>query len=78
LSDDYSIFLNKYALAWLGGAAVRYHRTIEEYFASLQSAGFIVERLRESCPQPAYFADAATYELRKRVPLFLFLAARKA
>jgi SAM-dependent methyltransferase len=63
--------------AWLGGEVVRYHRTIEEYFGLLQSAGFVVERLRESCPQRDQFADAATYELRKRVPLFLFLAARK-
>jgi SAM-dependent methyltransferase len=63
--------------AWLGGEVIRYHRTIEEYFASLQSAGFVVERLRESCPEPEQFTDAETYELRKRVPLFLFLAARK-
>jgi SAM-dependent methyltransferase len=63
--------------AWLGGEVVRYHRTMEDYFASLQSAGFVVERLRESCPRREQFADAETYEQRKRVPLFLFLAARK-
>jgi SAM-dependent methyltransferase len=63
--------------AWLGGEVIRYHRTVEEYFGLLQSAGFIVERLRESCPQREQFADVTTYELRKRVPLFLFLAARK-
>lgn len=63
--------------AWLGGEVVHYHRTIEEYFTTLQSAGFVVERLRESCPHREQFADAATYDLRKRVPLFLFLAARK-
>lgn len=63
---------------WLGGEVIRYHRTIEEYFTILQRAGFIVERLRESCPQPEQFSDERIYELRKRIPLFLFLAARKA
>jgi hypothetical protein len=56
---------------------VRYHRTLEEYFGLLQSANFVVERLRESRPQPTQFVDAAAYELRMRIPLFLFLAARK-
>jgi SAM-dependent methyltransferase len=63
--------------AWLGGEVVRYHRTIEAYFAPLQSAGFVVESLRESSPYREQFADEVTYEQRKRVPLFLFLAARK-
>ena len=62
---------------WLGGEVVRYHRTVEEYFGSLQRAGFVVERLRESCPRPEQFADEATYERYRRIPLFLFLAARK-
>jgi SAM-dependent methyltransferase len=62
---------------WLGGEVVRYHRTVEEYFGSLQRAGFVVEQLRESCPRPELFADEAAYEQHKRVPLFLFLAARK-
>jgi hypothetical protein len=63
-------------VAW--GEVVRYHRTIEKYFTTLQSAGFVVESLRESCPHREQFADAETYELLKRVPLFLFLAARKS
>jgi SAM-dependent methyltransferase len=64
--------------AWLGGEVIRYHRTVEEYFGTLQAAGFVVESLRESRPRRERFTDEAIYEQRKRVPLFLFLAARKA
>jgi SAM-dependent methyltransferase len=63
--------------AWLGGEVIRYHRTLEDYFGTLQAAGFIVESLRESAPRREWFTDAAIYEQRKRIPLFLFLAARK-
>ncbi len=63
--------------AWLGGKVIRYHRTVEEYFGTLQGAGFVVENLRESRPRREWFADEAIYEQRKRIPLFLFLAARK-
>lgn len=62
---------------WLGGHARKYHRTVEDYFAGLQRAGFVVERLRESSPQREHFQDAATYERRKRIPLFLLLTGRK-
>ncbi len=62
---------------WLGGTIQKYHRTIEEYFTTLQQAGFVVEYLRESCPQREHFRDEQTYERRKRIPLFLFLAGRK-
>jgi SAM-dependent methyltransferase len=60
--------------SWLGSSVEKYHRTVEDYFAALQAAGFTLERLRESRPQRALFVDAATYERRKRIPLFLFLA----
>lgn len=33
---------------WLGGKAVKYHRTIEDYFHALQNAGFTIESLKES------------------------------
>ncbi|MCK6078836.1 class I SAM-dependent DNA methyltransferase [Paenibacillus silvae] len=62
---------------WLGGSVKKMHRSIESYYTALQQAGFRVEQLRESAPQRAYFADEETYERRKRIPLFLFLAARK-
>jgi SAM-dependent methyltransferase len=64
--------------SWMGGQLVKYHRTVEDYFMGLQKAGFVVEHLRESRPQRERFAEQETYERRKRIPLFLFLAARKA
>jgi SAM-dependent methyltransferase len=63
---------------WLGSTVQKYHRTLEDYFYLLQNAGFQVEDLREARPQQDNFNDAQTYERRKRIPLFLILAARKA
>ena len=63
--------------AWMGGTVRKYHRTVEDYFRALQDAGFVVEQLRESCPQREQFVDEHTYERRRRIPLFLFLAGCK-
>ncbi|KEO80990.1 class I SAM-dependent DNA methyltransferase [Tumebacillus flagellatus] len=62
---------------WLGGEVVKYHRTIEEYFALVQAAGFTVESLRESKPVRERFDSEGEYLRRARIPLFLFLAGRK-
>lgn len=62
---------------WLGAQVVKYHRTVEEYFLGLQTAGFVVERLRESRPKRQWFTDEGTYRRRTRIPLFLFFMARK-
>lgn len=62
---------------WLGGQVVKYHRTIEDYFAGLQRAGFVVESVRESAPQRERFEDVENYRRRQRIPLFLFMAGRK-
>jgi SAM-dependent methyltransferase len=63
---------------WMGGSVRKYHRTVEDYFHALQAAGFAVEQLRESRPQREQFTDEQTYERRRRIPLFLFLAGRKS
>jgi SAM-dependent methyltransferase len=63
---------------WLGGTVQKYHRTIEDYFHLLQSAGFRIEKLREAQPQRNHFYDKQAYERRKRIPLFLILSAYKA
>ena len=63
--------------SWMGGRVVKYHRTIENYFASLQRAGFLIESLREAEPQRNRFEDEDTYQRRKRIPLFLIMAGRK-
>jgi SAM-dependent methyltransferase len=60
---------------WMGGEVVKYHRTVEEYFLGLQTAGFVVDALRESRPQRHLFPDEATYQRRQRIPLILFLLA---
>ena len=62
----------------MGGTVRIYHRTVEDYFRALQDAGFVVEQLRESRPQREQFADQQIYERRMRIPLFLFLAGRRA
>jgi SAM-dependent methyltransferase len=62
---------------WMGGEVIKYHRTIEDYFAALCTTGFVVSALRESRPQRTKFQDEATYERRKRIPLMLFFSAHK-
>lgn len=60
---------------WMGGEVIKYHRTVEDYFVALQSAGFRIDALRESRPQRARFREEATYERRMRIPLMLFFSA---
>ena len=55
----------------------QFHRPLEDIYSDLQEAGFSVDRLRESKPQPGNFADGALYERRSRIPLFLFLSGEK-
>jgi SAM-dependent methyltransferase len=62
---------------WLGGTVEKYHRTVEDYFRLLQAAGLRIETLREAHPQREHFAGVETFERRKRIPLFLILAAYK-
>ena len=77
LVDDYFVTGARES-AWMGGTVRKYHRTVEDYFRALQDAGFVIEQLRESRPQRAQFANEQTYERRMRIPLFLFLAGRRA
>ncbi len=76
LVDDYFVSGPR-VVKWMNGEVVKMHRTVEEYFLLLQQAGFVVEALRESCPQREYFADEAEYQRRQRIPLLLFLSGRK-
>ncbi len=63
--------------SWLGGQVVKYHRTVENYFVGLQRTGFVVESVREAEPQPERFERDATYQRRRRIPLFLIMAGKK-
>lgn len=74
--DDYFV-TGPRETTWLGGEVVRYHRAIEDYVTALQSAGFVLDSLRESRPDPGRFTDETEYARRLRIPLFLFLAGHK-
>lgn len=77
LVDDY-FNTGRRITSWMGGEVVKYHRTTEDYFISLQRAGFLVESLREAAPQRERFEDEDTYRRRKRIPLFLIMAGQKS
>ena len=63
---------------WMGGEVIKYHRTIEDYFVSLQRAGFLIKDLREGEPKREQLGnDNDTYQRRKRIPLFLIIASEK-
>jgi SAM-dependent methyltransferase len=72
--DDYFV-TGKRDVAWMGSEVIQYHRTIEDYFVALQTAGFTIESLRESRPRPELFEDAELLARRNRIPLFIFFAA---
>lgn len=74
--DDY-FMTGKRITSWLGSTVVKFHRTTEDYFAGLRSAGFVVHALREARPERQHFDDEATYERRMKIPLFLVLSAQK-
>jgi SAM-dependent methyltransferase len=64
-------------VAWMGSHVTKYHRTIEDFYLGLQRAGFQIETLREARPDANMFTDPQLYARRKRIPLFLIMAARK-
>ncbi|MDQ5854337.1 MAG: methyltransferase domain-containing protein [Chloroflexota bacterium] len=74
--DDYFV-TGRRVKTWMGSEVVIYHRTVEDYVLGLQAAGFVLEALRESRPQPELFSDPALYARRLRIPLLLFCAGRK-
>jgi SAM-dependent methyltransferase len=63
---------------WMGDVVTKYHRTIEDYLDLLSDSGFSLLRLRESDPPRSTFQDISLWERRRRIPLFLFLAAQKS
>ena len=64
--------------SWMGGQVVKYHRTVENYFAGLQQAGFVVKSVREAAPQREWFEHNDTFQRRQRIPLFLIMASKKS
>jgi SAM-dependent methyltransferase len=60
---------------WLGTRVAWHHRTVEQYVASFQRAGFTLTALSECPPRPERFAgNADELARRRRIPLFLLLA----
>ena len=64
--------------SWLGGRVVKYHRTVEDYVALVQQAGFRLEALREGRPERSRMPSEAEFERRRRIPLFLVIGAAVA
>ena len=62
---------------WLGQEVIKYHRTLEDYFDLVAGAGLRLEHMRESRPQKKNFYSEEEFERRLRIPLFLFITARK-
>ena len=74
--DDYFVSGSR-QVYFMGEYVEQFHRAIEDVFRALQDANFIIEQLRESNPNPENFVDKKLYEVRRRIPLFLFLSSRK-
>ncbi|WP_377891018.1 class I SAM-dependent DNA methyltransferase [Alkalihalobacillus sp. R86527] len=74
--DDYFVS-GRRVEPWIGENVVKFHRTIEEYFMLLQSAGFVIEGLREATPIKENFANIEEYERRRKIPLFLLFSCVK-
>ncbi|MFI7132970.1 class I SAM-dependent methyltransferase [Nonomuraea sp. NPDC050153] len=63
---------------WMGGTVTWFHRTIEDYVSLLTKSGFSLTSLRECAPYEDRFnGDADELARRRRVPLFLLLAAMR-
>ena len=62
---------------WLGEEITKYHHTLEEWLELVEVAGLELERVRESRPRKENFHSREEYERRLRIPLFLFMVARK-
>lgn len=74
--DDY-FYSGKREESWIGENVVKYHRTIEEYFAALQNSGFKIHSLREATPQAENFENPDEFKRRMRIPLFLLFSCEK-
>lgn len=62
---------------WMGQEVVKYHHTLDDWLDLVQHSGLRLERLRESRPSRENFQSQEEYARRLRIPLFLFIVARK-
>lgn len=75
--DDYFVSGAR-TVYWLGAEVTKYHRTLQDYFDTINASGLELKDLRESNPDPTRFTDASEYQRRQRIPLFLMLTAQRA
>ncbi|PLR98803.1 class I SAM-dependent DNA methyltransferase [Bacillus sp. T33-2] len=75
--DDY-FSTGKRTEPWINSLVVKYHRTIEDYFAFAQKAGFTIETIREPGPSRDLISNPEEFNRRLRVPLFLLFACQKS
>ncbi|MDQ6684376.1 MAG: class I SAM-dependent methyltransferase, partial [Pseudomonadota bacterium] len=61
LVDDY-FASGRRETTWMKARVVKYHRTVQDHFAAMSDAGFVVESLRESEPRRENFVGAAAFE----------------
>ena len=62
---------------WMGGQVEKYHRTVEDYFNTLQRTDFVVEHLRSRRHGGSIFKTSKPICAARTVPLFLFIVGRK-
>ncbi len=74
---DHYFYSGKRVEPWIGEQVIKFHRTIEEYFVTLQKSGFVIEGLKEATPVKENFNRIEEYERRMRIPLFLLFSCRK-
>jgi SAM-dependent methyltransferase len=76
LVDEYFVRGPRVA-KWFDVNVEKFHRTTEDYFRALRSAGFVIDDLREAAPSKERFPDPSEYEKRQKVPLILLMSGRR-
>jgi SAM-dependent methyltransferase len=76
LVDDYFV-TGPRTSRWFGVTVRKFHRSVEEYFRLLRSAGFRVVDLREAMPSKQQIRDEDELRRRQRVPLMLLIRAER-
>jgi hypothetical protein len=56
---------------------IHYHRPLSVYFGALESAGFVVDALREPVPSDKLMEERPDWEYHCRVPSFLVVRSLK-
>lgn len=74
--DDY-FQIGKRVEPWIEKEVVKYHRTVQEYFKLLKSAGFSIDEISECSPRKENFKSEAEFMRRMRIPLFLVFSCSK-